>query len=130
MTESVEVSKVVLYVYSEFTPEGGCSGGDGYAILYLGRKDPVCSNYRSDIECEVIILPSQSLLINMISNRSYSCCSGFNRFKLLVVDENTTDEIREKFEKRNEYYLEERNEYSYLNLLELLGDKETVVIEY
>jgi hypothetical protein len=129
MSESFETSEVVLYVYSEFTPEGGCTGGDGYAILYVGRKDPVCSNYRSDIECEEKILPSQRLLINMISNRSYSCCSGFNRFKLLVVDENTTDEIKEEFEKKDEYVLEERNEYSYLELLELLGDKEIMSIE-
>jgi hypothetical protein len=130
MTEESEASAVVvLYVYSEFTPEDGCNGGDGYAILYLGKKDPECSNFRSDIECEVRISPFQILLINMISNRSYSCCSGFNRFKLLVVDENTTDEIKEEFEKNNEYYIEERNEYSYLKLLELLGDKETVKID-
>ena len=129
MQKMTEASAVKLYVYSEFTPEDGCSGGDGYAILYVGRKDPECSNFRSDIECEVIILPSQSLLINMISNRSYSCCSGFNRFKLLVVDENTTDEIREEFEEKDENYSEERNEYSYLELLELLGNNEIVEID-
>ena len=64
----------------------------------------------------------------MISNSDWSCCGGFNRFKLLVVDETTTNEIREEFEKIDEYVSEKRNEYSYLELLELLGDKETVEI--
>ena len=65
----------------------------------------------------------------MISNSDWSCCGGFNRFKLLVVDENTTDEIREEFEEKDENYSEERNEYSYLELLELLGNNEIVEID-
>lgn len=113
-----------MYVYSEFTPEDGCSGGDGYSALFIGRIKPKSSN--SDYEK---ILPSQNLLTNRISNKDYSCCSGFNRFYLLVVDKNTTNEDRENFEREDEEYYERRNEYSYLELLELLGDKETVEID-
>ena len=111
-----------MYVYSEFTPEDGCSGGDGYSALFIGRIKPKSSN--SDYEK---ILPSQNLLTNRISNKEYSCCSGFNRFYLLVVDKNTTNEDRENFEREDEEYYERRN--SYLELLELLGDKDTVEID-
>ena len=129
----IEASVVTLYVYSEFTPEGGCSGGDGSSILFIGRREPVSSDSDSDsdsyIESKEKILPTQRLLVNMISNSDWSCCGGFNRFKLLVVDENTTDEIREEFEMKDEDYSEERNEYSYLELLELLGNNEIVEID-
>lgn len=128
-----EASVVALYVYSEFTPEGGCMGGDGSSILFIRRNTHVSSESDSEsesyIECKEKILPNQRLLINMISNSNWSCCGGFNRFKLLVIDENTTNEDREEFEKKDDYVLEERNEYSYLELLKLLGDKETVEID-
>jgi hypothetical protein len=130
MSEASAVSAVSLYVYSEFTPEGGCTGGDGYSALFIGRIKPKSSGSDSYIECYENILPSQSLLTNMISNKDYSCCGGFNRFNLLVVDENTTNEDRENFEREDEdYYYERRNEYSYLELLKLLGDKETIEID-
>jgi hypothetical protein len=127
MSENV----VPLYVYSEFTPEGGCMGGDGTAILFVRRREPVCSDSESDsyIECEEKILPSQILLINMISNVNLSCCSGFNRFKLLIVDKNTTNEVKADFLETNEDYLEDRNKYTYMELLKLLGNNEIVKIE-
>ena len=139
----INVSNCELYVYSEFTPE--CMHGDGSSILYIGRIKPVCSDnkfvsdnesdYLSDpdlvpyIDSEEKILPSQKLLINMISNKTISCCGGFNRYTLLVIDENTDKKKIEKFEIVNEYYLEERSEYTYLELLKLLGDNEIVEID-
>ena len=121
-------SVIELYVYLEFTREDGCSAGDGRATLSVTRNIPECSNSNSYIESRTI-LPSQSLLSTRISNREWTCCSGFSSFKLLVFDENTTNEDREEFEMEDPDYFEERNnDYSYLELLELLGDNEIVEI--
>lgn len=85
MEQASQASLPVIFIGTIFIPEGGCSGGDGNGFIfrYNEGQEP------ADVSDWAIINPGERLQVINIWNNGWSCCSGFNYYKLhsLEADE-------------------------------------------
>ena len=91
----IEKLQEVLYVHNVWNAEGGCHGGDGDSVV----TPSFSPTYAGEGYCEDTeeVKPGQVLLITWEDNIGWSCCSGYHKATLEVLDEEPDLSDKEKY---------------------------------
>ncbi len=78
----------IIYVSNFWEQEPGCSGGDGKSYVYfttIGNQPPEETRHYQEEDMEEL-RPGQYLLISIEQNVEVSCCSGYTRSSIEILE--------------------------------------------